>query len=686
MNIILQQIASSGNQPEVQGITILMILTVSLVFIMSWAVNRISILRIRKNTEKIQELHTVLQHTLNISHNYALKFSTHDRMGYNLHGDFLPEGGLDFESSLQFIHSEDRPLYVEFFEKFMNGAKTAECAFRWDHSKENHRGHWRHIHAKGIAEFVNKNQKIPMNIYCTLTDKTEQIEQEQAEDLLTRKYRIIFEQGIAGLAFYDKDGRLITANKKMRKILKFQSERDPFYYDNTIYDMPTFREILNNHHIEELFFCTKSIVIERGVNCYTELRVHPLHNEEGELLYITLSIRDITQERELYLKNKENDENIHRINEAVLQYETRLQYLMDMCDMRFFRASCIDKTITIYRNMSAPERKMDFDELTAFFQDCPFRAGLMDFENYFNVPRTDLTHMQPLFHEGNALQWNFIDSVPFFDKSGKLTGSYGIIRNITPLIEKQEQLKLETERANDSGQRKSVFMANMTHEIRTPLNAIVGFSDVLPMLQTEEEKKEIIHVIMTNCDMLMRLTNNILAASHLETEDVEIMPEETDFPAYFGNICQSLAKRVEMPGVEFIAENPCTSLRVFIDKERIMQMLTNFVTNAVKYTQQGHIKVGYEYREAEGGGLYLYCEDTGSGIPKENQARIFERFVKLNDYVQGTGLGLSIAKAIAEQCGGKIGVISEGTGKGSTFWVWIPCKRLEMTPEQTSTD
>ena len=98
-------------------------------------------------------------------------------------------------------------------------------------------------------------------------------------------------------------------------------------------------------------------------------------------------------------------------------------------------------------------------------------------------------------------------------------------------------------------------------------------------------------------------------------------------------------------------------------------MLTNFVTNAVKYTHQGHIKVGYREEQE---GIYFYCEDTGAGIPKEKQASVFERFVKLNDFVQGTGLGLSICQAIANRCGGRIGVTSEGEGHGSTFWLWVP--------------
>ena len=162
---------------------------------------------------------------------------------------------------------------------------------------------------------------------------------KKEEQEMANKYRRIFEQSLTGLAFYDKEGRLLTTNKKMREILNFQSDDDPFYLENTIYDMPTFREVINNRHIQELFFCTKSVIIERGVNCYTEMHVHPIYDEQGELVYITFSIRDVTQERELYLQNKENDLEIRQINEEITEYENELLYLMSTCNMRFFRTS-----------------------------------------------------------------------------------------------------------------------------------------------------------------------------------------------------------------------------------------------------------------------------------------------------------------------------------------------------------
>ena len=673
MTILLSHIQIlAAIQPDLSSV--LMVVVIFIAFVLTWAVNRINLLRIRQGVSKIKETSAIMQHTLDMSKSYVLMLDLRQQHAVNMHGDLLPDSGMGYKESFDFIHPDDHHIYQEIIKRLATGEKEMdECIFRWDISGEKRLGQWRYMEGQGIAEYANAAGIRPIHIFCTLTDRTEQILLEKEEQEMANKYRLIFEQSLIGLAFYDKDGRLLTTNKKMREILNFQSEKDPYYYESSLFDKPTFRDLLNNRHVEELYFCTKSIVIERGVNCYTEMRVHPIYKDDGELYCITFSIRDVTQERELYLQNKKNSHDIREANEAIQQYENEIQYLMETCNMRFFRCSRAERTCTFYKGMTTEVNTMGFDELIEHFVDSPFRQGLIDYDTYFSVQRTDLTKMHPLFHESDEMQWNFIDSVPFFDENGEMLGTYGIVRNVNDLIEKQEQLKQETERANDSGRLKSVFMANMTHEIRTPLNSIVGFSDVLPMLSTLEEKQEIIRVIMNNCDMLMRLINDILAISSLDAGGIRIEPAEVEFAKSFDDICESMKQRVQEPSVEFIKENPYDSLVTVIDVARIQQVITNFVTNAVKYTHEGHIKVGYRYEES--GDLYIYCEDTGAGIPKEHQAKIFERFVKLNDFIQGTGLGLSICKAIADACQGEIGVDSEGEGHGSTFWIRIPCEK-----------
>lgn len=236
----------------------------------------------------------------------------------------------------------------------------------------------------------------------------------------------------------------------------------------------------------------------------------------------------------------------------------------------------------------------------------------------------------------------------------------------------RKRLEEEARLAKDSVRLKSGFMASMTHELRTPLNAIVGFTGILESIDASEERTEFIRIIRNSSDMLQRLINDIIEASSITDGPTTIQPIDVNFASAFEDICLTLQQRVQESGLTFIKENPYNTFHTTVDIGRIQQVLTNFVTNSVKFTKQGHIRLGYRYEQH---GLYLYCEDTGIGIPKDKQEHIFDRFVKLDEFTQGTGMGLAICKSIAERCQGKIGMESEGDGKGCTFWVWIPCER-----------
>ena len=653
----------------------LIVILILMVIIIGIILNRITLYSIRKNTERAKDIATIMQRTLN-ENNYVIRLNLKTRLASNLFGKFLTQDGISYEESLNYIHPEDKQIYMEFMNKLVKGAKAAECTFRWDRSTIEHKHDWRYLRDVGSVEFDAEDKKTPINFYCTLYDLTEQVLQEKEEQELTERYRRLFEHSIVGQAFYDKEGYLLTANKKLREILKFEGEDDPIYHRYPLFNIPDFRFITYKDGRDDLYFCTRTIISERHVDCYTEIRLHPIYNSSNQLEMFTLYMRDITQERELYHQHKKNEAQIQQTNKEIEEYENELKYLMENIEMRFFRASFIDREFVFYKEMNAPERKMTFEEITQRVFELPFKKDMKSIDEYFSQPRTMLLHTKPYFiKEGLETEWHFADSVPFFNKEGNLIGTYGVVRNITRLIEKQELLKEETERANQSGLRKSAFLANMSHEIRTPLNAIVGFSEVLPMLATDAERAQIIKVINNNCDMLLRLVNDILALSSFESGGIKIEPTKTDFAQCFNNLSISLAKRVQNPNVEFKTESPYPTFITTIDGGRIQQVITNFVTNAVKYTKTGHIKIGYKKQVRHDlEGLYIYCEDTGAGIPKEHQKKVFDRFVKLNDFVQGTGLGLSICKAIADNCGGEIGVTSEGRDCGSTFWLWIPCK------------
>lgn len=277
----------------------------------------------------------------------------------------------------------------------------------------------------------------------------------------------------------------------------------------------------------------------------------------------------------------------------------------------------------------------------------------------------------PLEGSGSSdTRYVIINGMPIRNASGEIIAYSGLRRDITDLIRTQHKLELETERALQSDKLKSAFLANMSHEIRTPLNAIVGFSGLLQEAGDSRERAEYIRIINTNNELLLNLINDILDLSKIESGEVTLNREDFDLATYFTSLAVSLQQRSANPEVQFIIESPYAECKVHLDRSRLAQVCTNFTTNSIKHTQKGYIKIGYAYVD---GGIRLYTEDTGSGIPADKQHLVFQRFEKLSPFVQGTGLGLSICKAIVDACGGKIGFTSQER-KGSIFWAWIPCK------------
>lgn len=670
---ILPLLQAQTEDHTLQFLPIILITVIAVLFLLAIILSFIISRRVRIVTRQSSHINDIMQQALINGENNVLYYNISEDWTYKLYGHLVPEEGFSTENWKKHVHPEDLPYALDCLHKLIKGEKKAmKFNYRWNSNYEGGEPQWRYLRNISVGEYL-PGFKHPVGIISTLSDETNIVMKQEREKEMTDKYQIIFENSIIGLSFYTPEGKLLDANKAMRRICNFDSEEgDAFFSNANLFDMPPFNEVVNKNDIQEVWMCSKSEIPERNMNYYLEIRLHPIYNEEGKIVYVAIATRDITEEREMYHRSKLNDIQIQKANEEIQRYETELKYMMEACDMRAWRISYKKGTIQFLKGLSEIEKEMTLEECANLFlgDEEEFKMKLAHPEIHLNTPFTVLHKMRPIFHNTTEGQWNQINSVPIYDKDGKLDGCFGLIRNMTRFIMAQEKLKQETQRANESGRLKSVFLANMTHEIRTPLNAIVGFSDLLQMMTTTEEKQELIHVIHNNCDMLLRLINDIMAVSSMDTNGLTMNPQDTDFAKDFEEICQSLAQRVENPNVQFIKENPYETLQTHLDTGRITQVITNFVTNAVKYTQEGHIRVGYRIQD---NGLYLYCEDTGTGIPKDKCEKVFDRFVKLNDYVQGTGLGLSICKAITERFNGKIGVDSE-VGQGSTFWMWIPCE------------
>ncbi|MCS2395760.1 ATP-binding protein [Bacteroides thetaiotaomicron] len=239
--------------------------------------------------------------------------------------------------------------------------------------------------------------------------------------------------------------------------------------------------------------------------------------------------------------------------------------------------------------------------------------------------------------------------------------------DITQLKETEQMLIKAKEKAEEADRLKSAFLANMSHEIRTPLNAIVGFSSMLEEAEDQEEKHQYITIIEDNNKLLLQLISDILDLSKIEAETFDIIPERVNAK----QLCNDLFQAIQMktsPQVELRLKDNLPELTFTSDKNRLYQVLLNFVTNALKFTSEGNITIDYQI---DGNEVKFSVQDTGMGIEPEKQEAIFTRFVKLNSFIPGTGLGLSICQSIVTQLGGKIGVESE-PGKGSCFWFTHP--------------
>ena len=240
--------------------------------------------------------------------------------------------------------------------------------------------------------------------------------------------------------------------------------------------------------------------------------------------------------------------------------------------------------------------------------------------------------------------------------------------DITPLKETEQKLIIARDKAEELDRLKSAFLANMSHEIRTPLNSIVGFSSLLAETDDREERQEYIKIVETNNELLLQLVSDILDLSKIESGTFDFVRSDLDV----NESCMKIIKSLEMKvpeTVDLVFEKYMPDCHIYTDKNRFMQVITNFINNALKFTKQGTIALGYEQTAPHE--IKFYVRDTGVGIPKEKIDSIFERFVKLNTFVQGTGLGLSICKSLVSQMGGKIGVEST-EGEGSCFWFTHP--------------
>ncbi|WP_294477159.1 ATP-binding protein [uncultured Bacteroides sp.] len=501
-------------------------------------------------------------------------------------------------------------------------------------------------------------------------DSTEAVKANRALDRSEKLFKNIFANIPAGVEIYDKDGYLLDLNNKDLEIFGVIDKSDVIgvnFFDNPNVpqdmrdrvrneDLVDFRLNYSFERVGEYYQTSRSSVID----LYS--KVSKLYDSEGTFNgYILISI--------------DNTERLDAIN-RIRDFENFFLLISDYAKVGYAKLNLLNcKGYAIkqwYKNMGEEEDMPLSDVVGVYSEMHPDdRKRLLDFYEEVKVGKAQHFQGEMRIHRpGTKNEWNWVSTnvvVTTYKPEDNEIEIIGINYDITELKETEAELIQARDKAQMMDRLKSAFLANMSHEIRTPLNAIVGFSDLLVETVDLEERQEYIKIVRENNDLLLQLISDILDLSKIEAGTFDFTNGDVDVNLLCEDIVLSMQMKVG-EGVELLFDSPNFNCHVVSDRNRIHQVISNFVNNAIKFTAEGSIRVGYELKGDE---LEFYVVDTGIGIEKEQLPHIFERFVKLNSFVHGTGLGLSICQSIVEQLGGRIGVDSE-PGRGSRFWFTIP--------------
>ena len=498
-----------------------------------------------------------------------------------------------------------------------------------------------------------------------LQAKEDRLALDNSEKIL----RNIYKNLPAGVELYDKDGYLVDINDKELEIFGLSDKNEALGVN--LFDNPNIplevKERLRakedvNFSINYDFSKINQYVDSRRngiINLTT--KVTALYDSQNRFInYLFINI-DTTETTNAYTKIQEFENlflligDYAKVGFAHFNVLTRDGYAQD----------------TWYRNLGEKEGTPMPQVIGVYAHVVPEdQAVLKNFVGEVKTGKaTSLRKEVRVCRENGKYTWTSINvMVRDYRPQDGIIEMLCINYDITPLKETEQKLIIARDKAEELDRLKSAFLANMSHEIRTPLNAIVGFSSLLAETDSRNERQEYIKIVQENNELLLQLISDILDLSKIEAGTFNFVYTNVDVNETCAEIIKSMSMKVGK-GIELICEEPFPECYLYTDKNRFTQVISNFINNALKFTQQGSITLGYEQVSHQK--IKFYVRDTGMGIPEEKQKSVFERFVKLNTFVQGTGLGLSICKSIVSQMGGEIGVDST-EGVGSCFWFTHP--------------
>lgn len=501
-----------------------------------------------------------------------------------------------------------------------------------------------------------------------------ELRRSESEARLEKAYlQNIYKNLPAGIELYDKDGFMTDLNDKEMEIFGLRHKEDVIglnLFDNPLLPQGLKDKLKAGAPIDMSF----NYDFDRLDGYYSTSRTGtisliskfaPLYDALGNLINILLINIDNTETTNAYSKIQDFEEFFTLIgNYAKVGYA------------HFNALKCDGYAVNSwYRNVGEKEGTPlnEIIKVHSHFHPDDRRMMLRFFDQVLIREASHLRRDVRILREDGTYTWTRVNvMVRDFRPEDGIIDMVCVNYDITELKETERKLIAARDKAEELDRLKSAFLANMSHEIRTPLNAIVGFSSLLTETEDMKDRKQYMAIVQENTELLLQLISDILDLSKMESGAFEFVKSDTDVNLLCSEIIRFLRMKVPA-GVELVFEECLPGCHVWADKNRLNQVISNFINNALKFTFSGSITLGY-YRQTDGY-LRFYVRDTGMGIPKNKIKTVFDRFVKLNSFVHGTGLGLSICKSLVEQMGGTIGVESE-EGEGSCFWFTYPYQEM----------
>ena len=553
------------------------------------------------------------------------------------------------------------------------------------------------ITIKGQAESEEQRHYYEMNISVASRDErghvtsllgierdiTDKIRKQEQVNKLLMRYHTVFNSSLLDMIYYDRHGVLQDINEKAcqafgiedrERVISegFLLQKNPFFSNVPLEQMENTRtsSIIDFGQFTDEIYQTERFGL-RG-KMYYDSTINPFRDADGHLEGVYMCGRDITEMVESFHRQQEGALRLKQATRNVENYISNINYALQVSGVRF--VSYYPQSYTLEVSDTINQTQLRLSQLRCIrLASIRFRRTVssilnrMDHLTKYNISETIETEIRD--KKGRQI-WLMLNMVPIVDKEGHVEHYFGVLRNMTDMIETERRLAVETKKAQETELLKQSFLTNMSYEIRTPLNNVVGFAELFEADHDVADEAFFVEEIKKSSNMLLLLINDILYLSRLDAKMIEYNKTDTDFAMVFESHCQM--GWCSLPSaVHTVVDNPYEHLIVNIDEANLGKVIEKLCTIAGYFTTEGTISARCEYRRGE---LTISIEDSGIGIDPQTLPHVFDRFVRdQREMLCGTGLDLPIVQSLVQQMGGTIEMESE-QGKGTTVWVSIPCE------------